>query len=43
MILDLGRRVRPHLTPADPDAFLADVRARTNIGVTEEERHGPLI
>ena len=32
LILDLGKRVRPFLTPDDPDAFEAVVRERTGIG-----------
>jgi hypothetical protein len=31
LILDLGRRVRPFLTPADPDRFEAAVRAHTSL------------
>ena len=31
LILDVGGRVRPFLTPDDPDAFEAVVRARTTL------------
>jgi hypothetical protein len=34
-ILDLGRRVSPLLTPSDPDAFEAALRAHTTVTPTE--------
>lgn len=34
--LDLGKFVRPFVTPDDPDAFLAVVKEHTNLEVSEE-------
>jgi hypothetical protein len=44
LILDLGRRVRPFLTPDDPDGFEAVVRAHAALapGAADGAR-GPLI
>lgn len=44
-VLDLGRRVRPFVTPDDPDAFEATVRARAGLGpaVGGGARRGPVI
>ena len=33
LVLDVGKRVRPFLTPDDPAAFLAEVAAHTNAPV----------
>jgi hypothetical protein len=35
LVLDLGRRVKPFLTPDEPDAFEQVVRARAGLGPTE--------
>ena len=44
LILDLGRRVRPFLTPDDPDAFEAALRAHTSLPPTiQRRRRGPII
>ncbi len=45
LILDLGRRVKPFLTPDDPDAFEAVVRDRAGLGpaATSGGARGPLI
>jgi len=44
-VLDLGRRVRPFVTPDDPDAFEATVRARAGLGPAADgaARRGPII
>jgi hypothetical protein len=45
LVLDLGRRVRPFLTPDDPDAFEAVVRERSGLGPASggDSSRGPLI
>ena len=45
LVLDLGRRVRPFLTPDDPDAFEAVVRERSGLGPAPDGDvpRGPLI
>lgn len=44
LILDLGRRVRPFLTPDDPDAFEAALREHTSLPLTiQREGRGPVI
>ena len=46
LVLDLGARVRPFLTPDDPDAFEAVVRRRAGLGPAPDDdggRKGPLI
>ncbi len=35
LVLDLGRRVKPFLTPDEPDAFEQVVRAHAGLGPTE--------
>ncbi len=44
-VLDLGRRVKPFLTPDDPEAFDAVVRARSGLGPAADggARRGPVI
>lgn len=36
LVLDLGRRVKPFLTPDDPDSFEDVVRARSGLGLRPE-------
>ncbi|HEX7354917.1 MAG TPA: hypothetical protein VF288_08815 [Mycobacteriales bacterium] len=36
LVVNLGHMVKPFLTPDDPDAFLADVRAHTDAPVRED-------
>ncbi len=44
VVLDVGGRVRPFLTPDDPDAFEALVRRRAGLGATDDgTTRGPLI
>jgi hypothetical protein len=46
LILDLGRRVKPFLTPDDPDAFEFVVRERSGLGPRTDQgsaTRGPLI
>ena len=44
LILDLGRRVQPFVTPDDPDAFEAAIRGHTNLGpAIEDGEHGLFI
>jgi hypothetical protein len=42
-ILDLGRLVRPFVTPDDPDAFEAAVRAQTTLGPDAEGGAGRIV
>jgi hypothetical protein len=43
-IVDLGRFVKPFVTPDDPDAFEAVVRARADLGsVGDGTARGPII
>jgi hypothetical protein len=37
LILDLGRRVQPFVTPDDPDAFEAAIRRHANLGPAIED------
>ena len=43
LLLDLGRRVQPFVTPDDPEAVVAAVRARTGLDVEDVDGRGPLI
>ncbi len=44
LILDLGRRVRPFITPDDPDAVEAAIRDKAPLhDATEHGRRGPII
>lgn len=44
LVVDLGGRVRPFLTPDDPAAFLADVARHTSsIEVTDDPARGPVV
>jgi hypothetical protein len=44
LILDLGRRVQPFLTPDDPDRFEAAVRARATLAPRDRDSgRAPLI
>jgi hypothetical protein len=42
LVLDLGRRVHPFLTPDDPDAVEAAIREHTGLGPSETGR-GPVV
>ena len=42
LVLDLGRRVHPFLTPDDPDAVEAAIRERTGLGPSQTGR-GPVV
>jgi hypothetical protein len=42
--LDLGKKVKPFITPDDPDADEAVIRERANLGpATEAPSRGPII
>lgn len=44
LILDLGRPVRPFVTPDDADAFEAEIRAHTDLGpATDDGGRGPFV
>ena len=44
LILDLGKRVNPFITPDDPDAVESVIRERANLGpATEAPSRGPII
>jgi len=43
LILDLGRRVSPFLTPDDPDAFERAVRSRASIGPAGPTESSPIV
>ncbi len=43
LILDLGRRVHPFLTPDDPDAALDVIRRHAPVEVSDDDTSGPLI
>jgi hypothetical protein len=43
LILDLGRSVRPFLTPDDPDAVAAIILEHTDLDLTESGERGPVI
>ncbi len=44
LILDLGKRVKPFITPDDPDAVESVIRERANLGpAAEAPRRGPII
>jgi hypothetical protein len=44
LILDLGKRVKPFITPDDPDAAQRVIRERSHLGPDTEPRStGPLI
>ncbi len=43
LILDLGRRVRPFLTPDDPGAVEGAIREHTDLGPTTRGERGPII
>jgi hypothetical protein len=38
LVLDLGRRIRPFITPDDPDAVLATIASHVSVPI---ERGGP--
>lgn len=42
-VFDLGRAVRPLVTPEDPDGFDAALRAHSPVAPTDEERPGPVV
>jgi hypothetical protein len=41
LILDLGRNVKPFVTPDDPDAMIRAILAHTDIRHVEDEGRGP--
>jgi len=46
LILDLGRHVKPYITPDDADAVLAIIRRRSNLAPGEahgESERGPFV
>jgi len=43
LILDLGRFVRPFITPDDTDAVEAAIRAHSKLGPAEDSGRGPVI
>jgi hypothetical protein len=44
LILDLGKRVKPFITPDDPDTVEAVIRERANLGpATADPTRGPII
>lgn len=43
LILDVGARVKPFLTPDDPDAALAAITAHTHVGAVRDLASGPII
>lgn len=43
LVLDLGRPVRPLITPDDPDAVEAILRARASLGPGEGEQLAPIV
>ena len=43
LILDVGRAVRPFITPDDPDAVEAIIREHTALGPAERARRGPFL
>jgi hypothetical protein len=43
LILDIGKPVRPFVTPDDPDAVESIIRERAGLGRTEHSERGPLI
>jgi hypothetical protein len=42
-VLDVGRSVHPFITPDDPDAFEAAVRAHAALEAAGEAGHGPVV
>jgi hypothetical protein len=43
LVIDLGRRVHPFITPGDPDAVEAAIREHTGLGPSQTEDHGPVV
>jgi hypothetical protein len=43
LVLDLGRRVHPFLTPEDSDAALEVIRRHVAVDVTDDDAPGPFI
>lgn len=43
LILDLGRKVSPLLTPDDPDAVERAIREHTDVGPIPHDERGPII
>jgi hypothetical protein len=43
LILDLGKPVRPFLTPDDPAALEAVIREHTGLDVTADDKRGPIV
>jgi hypothetical protein len=43
LVIDLGRRVHPFITPDDPDAVEAAIREHTGLGPSQTEDHGPVV
>lgn len=42
-VLEIAKFVRPFVTPDDPDAFEAAIRAHTGLGITRDDGVGPLL
>ena len=43
LVIDLGKRVKPFITPEDPDAVEALVRERAGLGPGGDPGRGPLL
>ncbi|MEU1401735.1 hypothetical protein ABZ471_05090 [Streptomyces sp. NPDC005728] len=44
LVLDVGRGVRPFITPDDPDAVESVIREHTGLGAAREaDGHGPIL
>jgi hypothetical protein len=43
LVLDLGRSVRPFLTPDDTDAVLAEITAHSAAGTVVDDARGPIL
>lgn len=43
LILELGKRVQPFLTPDDPDALEAVIREHTGLSATADDKRGPIV
>jgi hypothetical protein len=42
-VMDLGKAVRPFLTPDDPGGFEAAIRAHTSLGVSDDASPAPFL
>lgn len=43
LILDLGRKVKPFITPDDPDVVESIIRERAHLGPASDTTRGPII